>query len=618
MVALAVVSAALYAWTFSGAVAGGDAPESVAGVESIGILHAPGYPAYVLTARLFSWIVPIGDLAFRVNLFSAACAVGAVLALFLLARACGAPRAAAAFGSLVLATATSFWFYATYAKFYPLTSLLLISTVTLVVQWMQRGGQWRMVAAGLLLGLASGASYQVSVLVIPGLVVGMALSRRPERWRALGIGIGASAAASVVLWGFVYVRAGQHPAVNWGGASTPDRLFELMSMRDFGWGAAAFSSVGGKSARLNLSDIGSVPEQLSRYAVLLSRELSVALLVLAAIGAWRSRALLPKAVAWMLWSVFLVNVFGALIAVGVWVAPGFVTGLRFGGFILAATFVAALWAGIGAWSLFETARGYLRRRAEGGPRRERAERLAGADRRALALLSLGAALVLIPQVVVHGPVAEQPGPAVASYVRDVLHTVDEGGVLLVWAPDDAFPLTYGQVVEGIRPDVDLVTLGALSAPWYVGQVEHRLDVDLRPSNDPLDAARSVMEAVGDRPVFLEPHAWSELSEDLRTQPSGLIAEVVPGEPEILPPDSDEQSELLHNTFDHSALLEVGHVWPYESMANAYATAHMGLARAYAAENRAADVRNELEIVLALHPGDETALKALAALDEATG
>ena len=61
---------ALYLSTFSSSVALGDAPESVSGIRSVGILHAPGYPAYVLLGRLWATVLPFGSWSLRVNLFS--------------------------------------------------------------------------------------------------------------------------------------------------------------------------------------------------------------------------------------------------------------------------------------------------------------------------------------------------------------------------------------------------------------------------------------------------------------------------------------------------------------------------------------------------------------------
>ena len=55
-------------------------------VPTFGIAHPTGYPLYVITGGLFTRLLPMGNWAWRVNLFSALCAATAVVLLFLLAR----------------------------------------------------------------------------------------------------------------------------------------------------------------------------------------------------------------------------------------------------------------------------------------------------------------------------------------------------------------------------------------------------------------------------------------------------------------------------------------------------------------------------------------------------
>ena len=73
-VAVVGVAACVFASAFSSHVALGDAPESVAGVKTLGILHAPGYPSYVVAAHVFGDVFRVGSWAFRVNVFSVVCA----------------------------------------------------------------------------------------------------------------------------------------------------------------------------------------------------------------------------------------------------------------------------------------------------------------------------------------------------------------------------------------------------------------------------------------------------------------------------------------------------------------------------------------------------------------
>ena len=59
----------------------GDSGELVAAVHLLGIPHPSGYPLYVLLGKLWTLLVPIGSVALRMSLFSAAAgaATGATL-----------------------------------------------------------------------------------------------------------------------------------------------------------------------------------------------------------------------------------------------------------------------------------------------------------------------------------------------------------------------------------------------------------------------------------------------------------------------------------------------------------------------------------------------------------
>ena len=54
----------------------------------LGVAHNPGYPLYILLTHAFSYL-PIGSLAYRINLFSALCGAIAVWLMFLASRRLG-------------------------------------------------------------------------------------------------------------------------------------------------------------------------------------------------------------------------------------------------------------------------------------------------------------------------------------------------------------------------------------------------------------------------------------------------------------------------------------------------------------------------------------------------
>ena len=65
------VSFTVYLLTLAPTIYIEDAAEFSAAVPTLGIAHPSGFPLYMLLGKLFTLLVPIGNMAFRVNLFSA-------------------------------------------------------------------------------------------------------------------------------------------------------------------------------------------------------------------------------------------------------------------------------------------------------------------------------------------------------------------------------------------------------------------------------------------------------------------------------------------------------------------------------------------------------------------
>ena len=57
---------------------GADGGELATGVYTLGLVHPPGYPTYLLLAQA-ARLVPVASFAWKLNVFSALCAAGAVV-----------------------------------------------------------------------------------------------------------------------------------------------------------------------------------------------------------------------------------------------------------------------------------------------------------------------------------------------------------------------------------------------------------------------------------------------------------------------------------------------------------------------------------------------------------
>ena len=132
--ALGLVVLTVYLRTLAPTVAGGDSGELITVAYTLGVAHPPGYPLYTLLAKLFT-LIPIGTIAWRVNLFSAACGAGAATILFLAAaRWSGSLWAALAAASL-FAFSPRVWPHAVTAEVFALNNLFIAGLVYLTVRF---------------------------------------------------------------------------------------------------------------------------------------------------------------------------------------------------------------------------------------------------------------------------------------------------------------------------------------------------------------------------------------------------------------------------------------------------------------------------------------------------
>ena len=164
---------AVYALTLAPDVLPGDSGEFQFAAPLLSIVHPTGYPLYLLLAKLFT-LIPIGTVAYRVNLFSAACAALAVALLYdatwralersTPASARATNRWAALIAALTFAFTPTFWAQAIKAEVYALNALFVAALLGLAL----RGNAKASLA--LTLGLAL-THHRSIILLVPALAV---------------------------------------------------------------------------------------------------------------------------------------------------------------------------------------------------------------------------------------------------------------------------------------------------------------------------------------------------------------------------------------------------------------------------------------------------------------
>jgi hypothetical protein len=227
---LFVASFVLYVRTLAPSLLYGDSAEFQTIAYTLGIGHPTGYPIYVLFAKLFTFI-PIGEIAYRVNLFSAFCAALTVALVYLIIRKLVATNAAAVYGSLTLALTPLFWKHASIAEIYALSAACLAFILFAVLQWkLTNNSRWLFVA-GLFGGLSLGIHTSVALSGISIFLFIILSTREKTDW--VGASLGTLIGIIVFLSAFLFLDFLNSPAGYFNTAIYPSLSVWGMTHADF-------------------------------------------------------------------------------------------------------------------------------------------------------------------------------------------------------------------------------------------------------------------------------------------------------------------------------------------------------------------------------------------------
>lgn len=234
----------LYLLTLAPTIYNLDSAELTTAAATGGLVRATGYPLYLLLGWVWSRL-PIGDVGYRMNLFSAfSGALTVALAERVLRRLRVGPWAT--FGTLgLLACSTYFWALSLIAEVYTLHTTLMMGLLLLLLCWADDPTPHRLALVGLAMGLSLG-HHAATVLLVPGCVwyVATVAPRRAFVPRSLLFAFGALL-AGLSIYLYLPLRYGASPVFNYAGhydaagifrpinLQTPSGLWWLISGRSF-------------------------------------------------------------------------------------------------------------------------------------------------------------------------------------------------------------------------------------------------------------------------------------------------------------------------------------------------------------------------------------------------
>lgn len=237
----ALATFALYASGACPTIYVGDSGELVAATYTLGIPHPSGYPLYVLLGKLWTLLVPIGSIAYRMSLFSAAAASLAVALVYALLRKARSSRPAALFGALTLGASASFWAEANVQRVYALNALFLVATLLTLLHWRESRSSRSLGLAFLLAGLgaANHTFMAIATLALAAFVAielrsdGAASASRATSGLAVGARAGLAFALGLLPYLYLPLRSRADPALDWGDPESARALFEVLTRREF-------------------------------------------------------------------------------------------------------------------------------------------------------------------------------------------------------------------------------------------------------------------------------------------------------------------------------------------------------------------------------------------------
>jgi hypothetical protein len=241
---------------------------------TLGIPSYTGYPTYAMSAHLFTYL-PVGDVAYRVNLASAVFGALAVAVAYLLCRRLGAGSPASGAGAIAFGLSVTFWSQAVISEVYTLHVLLMALFLLVLLVWRGRRSERYLLLAAFLGGVAM-TNHLTSIFLLPAglLFVTVVDWSVLLRWGLLLKGVGLFF-LGLTPYLYLPLRASMNPPlVNAGPAgdpSTPGGFLDLVS--------------GGEhKARIFTFGTNELPGRVGIYAEHLLENLNPALLALAVVG----------------------------------------------------------------------------------------------------------------------------------------------------------------------------------------------------------------------------------------------------------------------------------------------------------------------------------------------
>jgi tetratricopeptide (TPR) repeat protein len=237
LAALAVISFAVLVSTAAKAITFSDAGDFLMGVSMAGNIHGPGYPFFLMTAKVFGWLVPFGSPAFKASLYSAIFASVTTCLIYWIIFRMTSSRAAGALAGLAYCFSYTFWYQSVIPETYSLNTFFISLLIVLALRWERQAGEGHkkqadatMCAFAFVFGLALTNHFSIAILLPAFLFFALDTDWRLALAPRNLLRMAAFAALGLLPYLYEPAAAFRGPAYNYGDPSTPLRWFRHVTV----------------------------------------------------------------------------------------------------------------------------------------------------------------------------------------------------------------------------------------------------------------------------------------------------------------------------------------------------------------------------------------------------
>jgi len=429
-----------YLLTLAPTILWNDSGELSTAVATLGIAHPTGYPLFILVGKIFI-LIPIGSVAYRLNLMSAILSSLTLVTLFLILNKLKKNTIVSIISVLVLGFSYTFWDQATFAEVYPLHIFLFSLIILSLLTWKEKKKYIFLYASIFLFGLSL-TNHLLTLLILPAFLYfifiqshtrlfGIRINQKILNFKSILLLI-LFLAIGLLPYIYLPIRSLQNPILDWGNPENGLNFVRHVTGREFGYKMFHFSMI---------------PKQIITQAEnFFIKQFIVIFSIIGIIGAY---ILYKKNFRFFIFLLLIIISF--LLYTLSYDIPDIVY------YYLPLYLIFTIFIAFGLDFLYNALM-----------------RLNFLYKLKKTLFILFFAIILILLISINYNINSKKGLYFTyDYAKNVQKNLEENSIIITMGDDDLFPLLYYTLIENNSKNITIVHTIFLTKPWHTDQLRQR-------------------------------------------------------------------------------------------------------------------------------------------------